>query len=88
MHFVQSVQDTSFDELDRMVSFDMVSLFTKVPVNEAMDAITEMLKKDETVYERTTMSIGEICRLTSLCLKSTYFLFKDSFFEQRDGGRY
>ena len=26
-----------------------------------------------------------MCRLTSFCLKSTYFRFKDSFYEQRDG---
>ena len=85
MHFVRKIKNTPLDESDVMVSFDVVSLFTKVPVNEAIDAISEMLKKDETIDERTTMSPSEVCRLTALCLRSTYFRFKDSFYEQRDG---
>ena len=60
-----------------MVSFDVVSLFTKVPVDEAMHAISEMLEKDEAIDLSTTMSPSEVCRLTSLCLNSTYFCFKD-----------
>ena len=72
-HFVQKIRNTPLDKSDRLVSFDVVSLFTKVPVNEAMVVIEEMLEKDESIDERTTMSPGEVCRLTSLCLRSTYF---------------
>ena len=84
-HFVQKVWNTPLDKPDRLVSFNVVSLFTKVPVNEAMVVIEEMLEKDESIDERTTMSPGEVCRLTSLRLRSTYFRFKDDFFEQCDG---
>ena len=31
------------------------------------------------------MSPTEVCRLTSLCLKTTYFRFKDLFYKQQDG---
>lgn len=68
-----------------MVSFDVVSLFMKVPVDEALEAISGMLEKDETAEERSTISPSEVCRLTSLCLRSTYFRFRDTFYEQRDG---
>lgn len=68
-----------------MISFDVVSLFTKVPVDEAMKVISEMLEKDESIYERTMMSPSEGCMLISLCLRSTYFLFKDASYEQWDG---
>ena len=84
-HFVQKIRNTPLDKSDRLVSFDVVSLFTKVPVNEAMVVIEEMLENDESIDERTSMSPGEVCRLTSLCLRSTHFRFKDDFFEQCDG---
>ena len=74
-----------FDESDVMVSYDVTSRFTKVPVSKALDAVAEMLRKDKTVDERTTMSTSEVYRLMSLCLRSSYFRFKDMFFEQRDG---
>ena len=43
------------------------------------------LENDELIEERTAMSLGEICTLTSLCLRSAYFHFKDDFYEQCDG---
>ena len=68
-----------------MVSFDVKSLFTKVPVDKAMDVIKDKLMYDERLEERTTLSICEICGLTRLCLRSMYFQFKDNFFEQLEG---
>ena len=62
-----------------MVSFDVVSRFTKEPVDEAMHAISVMLEKDETIDLRMTMRLSEICRLTFVCLRSTYFRLKDEF---------
>ena len=50
-----------------------------------MDAITEKLMNDESLDERTTLSVGEICRLTNLCLRSMYFQFGDAFYEQLEG---
>ena len=44
-HFVQKIQDIPLDELDMMVSFDVCSLFTQVPIDKAMDPISEMLER-------------------------------------------
>ena len=49
-----------------MFSFDIVSLFTKVPVDEAIDIISSRLAQDNTLDERTTMPPGTICQLTKL----------------------
>ena len=35
-----------------MISFDVVSLFTKVPVNEALEAISYRLAQDDTLKDR------------------------------------
>jgi len=83
--FARRVLESMFEEEDRMFSFDIVSLFTKVPVDEAIDIISSRLAQDNTLDERTTMPPGTICQLTKLCLSSTYFQFKDSFYEQLEG---
>ena len=47
--------------------------------------IRDRLLADEDLKDRTTLSAEEICRLTELCLKSTYFKHGEQFFEQKDG---
>ena len=83
--FVQRIGQISLGESDIMVSFDVVSLFTRVPVDEALQVISELLRQDKTLMNRTTIPAPELCHLIDLCLKSTYFRFGDSFYEQGAG---
>ena len=39
----------------------------------------------ETLDERTTIPVPGICALTELCLRSTYFMFEDTFFDHAEG---
>lgn len=61
----------SLDDNNKMVSFDVISLFTKVPMEDAMTAIRDKSNNDDALDERTTMTTEEICKLTKLCLVST-----------------
>ena len=58
-----------------MVSFDISSLFTNVPIREALDIIRARLEEDESQGERTPLSPGRVAELLQLCLRSTYFSF-------------
>ena len=73
------------DDRDLMVSFDVVSLFTKVPIEETLEVINQGLDEDKTLLDRTPLEIEDICALTELCLRSTYFHCKDQSFEQIEG---
>ena len=79
--FVQRVNQVTLDEQDKMVSFDVVSLSTRAPVNDAIQVILFLLREDETLSDRTNIPLDEICQLMELCLRSTYFQFKDRYFE-------
>ena len=68
-----------------MISFDVVSLFTKVPVDGALQAIYTLLTQDDILEQQTTIPEPDICALTELCLRSTYFMFGDTFFDQVEG---
>ena len=72
-------------ENDTLVSFDVVSLFTRVPVNKAIDMISHRLLEDETLEERTVLPPGEIRSLTNACLKYIYFKFGECFYDQLEG---
>ena len=71
--FVNQIHQVSLEETDVMDSFDMVSLFTRVPVDEALLVLSHRLQQDETLKERTSIPIPDLCTLVELCLKSTYF---------------
>ena len=83
--FVERISQTTILKSDVLVSFDVVSLFTRVPVDEALDVISKLLLQDEKLPERTTIPAPDLCRLIELCLKSTYFRFSDAFYEQVEG---
>ena len=46
-----------------MVSFDVKSLFTNVPVGEDLDVIREKLIADDTLVKRTALSPSQIIKL-------------------------
>lgn len=68
-----------------MVSFDVVSLFTNVPIDVACDAAFLKLSTDATLSERTQLSPAKIVDLLKFVLHSTYFMYNGDFYEQQEG---
>ena len=73
------------DKGETMVSFDVSSLFTNVPIGEAIDIIRDRLEEDDNLEDRTPLSPHRVAELLQLCLRSTYFSFNGEFYEQREG---
>ena len=82
--FAQKIREVELMEGDMMISFDVVSLFTKVPIDGALQVISTLLAQDDSLEERTSITVPDICQLTELCLRSTYFQFQEEFFEQME----
>ena len=53
--FVDRIRNVETLPQDRLVSFDVTSLFTQVPVDEAIRVVEEKLSMDETLQERTSI---------------------------------
>ena len=72
---------------EALFSFDVTSLFTNVPIDEAVDVIHRKLteEEEEDLVERTPLPAERIAELLQLCLKSTYFSYNGEFYEQRQG---
>ena len=69
-----------------LVSFNVTSMFTNVPIDKAVDVICRKLtEEEEELVERTPLLVERIAELLQLCLKSTYFSYNGEFYEQRQG---
>jgi hypothetical protein len=84
-HFVQLLKSANPQSSDTLVSFDVVSLFTNVPVGEALQVIRNTLHNNDTLAERSPLQVEAIMELLDVCLRTTYFQVDDKFFQQKDG---
>ena len=69
------MKDVRVEAEEALVSFDVTSLFTNVPIDEAVDVIHRKLteEEEEDLVEWTPLPAERIAELLQLCLKSTYF---------------
>lgn len=65
-----------------LASFDIVNLYTNVPVNETIKILHRNLTKNSTL---TPSAINELITLTKAVLKQNYFKFNNQFYSQTDG---
>ena len=70
-HFTTKIRNLQLKEKDLMVSFDVKSLLTQIPIEDALVIIKERLESDDSLEDRTTFSVQQICHLTEMCLKLT-----------------
>ena len=62
-----------------MVSFDVVSLFSLIPVHRAIEIARDNLEKDESLDNRTSLTVNEICKLLEFCLNVTFLSYKGEY---------
>ena len=80
--FVKEIQDIPLSG-NFMVSFDVESLFTNIPLDECIDIVVRFVKEDKTDIK---LSATELKTLSCFATAQTHFLFKGSFYDQLDGG--
>ena len=84
-HFVSTISHERIQENEVMVSFDVESLFTNVPIEGAVKAALCKLENDPGLADRTNLTPTQIADLLNFVLKSTYFQYNGSIYEQKDG---
>ena len=83
--FIESIQDITLKTDECLVSYDVETLFTLVPIQPALTITKNKLEEDRDLHLRTSMSIQHISWLLEFCLKSTYFSFQGRFYQQLEG---
>ncbi|KAI8519660.1 hypothetical protein Bbelb_029170 [Branchiostoma belcheri] len=69
---------------ETITSYDVCSLFTSIPPKEAVSVVREALEADDTLADRTNLSVNQVCELLEL-LGCTYFTYKGQFYQQMHG---
>ena len=85
LQFSKELSDIKIDNNEVLVSFDVVSLFTAIPVDKACEYIKKKLEQDATLSSRTNLDIDDIIALLQFTLSNNYFVFNDIIYKQVHG---
>ena len=81
-HFAEFLRGKTLKGDQVLVSFDVVSLFTNIPVDLAIKVATKRLRQDVILLRRTSLPVEDIIDLLSFCLNTTYFVFEGCYYQQ------
>jgi hypothetical protein len=70
--FINIIKNEKVRPQDTVISFDVVSLFTKIPLDEAIQIVKEVTDPETT-------------NLVEVCLRSTFFSYQGEFYEKTSG---
>ena len=85
IQFVGIIKDLKLRQSDILVSFDVVSLFTNIPTQEACFIAKQRLQADPSITDRTSLNPEQIHELLLTCVSSSCFRRRDKFFQQTTG---
>ena len=74
--FVNIVNDLRCKNLHCFVSFDVVSLFTSIPTSDVLNLIFRLLNRDNSLRDRTNLSVNDIIEALIICQNPPFFLSK------------
>ena len=81
-NFIDAIKTIQIPDDHKLVSFDVKSLFTSIPLQLALDC-TENAVKNSTV--ELPLPTSDIVELLNLCLTSTYFQYNGKHYKQLHG---
>ena len=80
--FAKLVANMEISDDEVMVPFDVVSLFTAIPVNKECDYIRDKLNNDSTLQSRTSLTTDDIISLLDFTLSNNYFVYNNCIYKQ------
>ena len=83
--FVNKVREITLLPGECLMSYDVTTLFTSVPIDPALNIIKDLLEKDDNLSNRTVLSVQNITELLGFCLHNMYFSYKNKYYEQVQG---
>jgi len=69
----------------RIPGFDVVSLFTAIPVEKACNYIKKKLEDDYSLHSRSNLDIDDIICVLNFVLSNNYFICDDDIYKQIHG---
>ena len=79
--FVELIREFNYCDSDCFVSFDVVSLFTSISVEDIVPLIFDLLQHDKSLCNRTKLNVTDVMEAVRRA-KSTVFSFKNVLYRQ------
>ena len=79
--FVEDLKQVSLND-KFLVSYDVVSLFTNIPLKETIDLAVNLIKSKDS---RVKMSHAQLRKLFMFATSQTHFVYNDQYYDQIDG---
>ena len=83
--FIDHIKEVRLRQGECIISYDVTSLFTSVPIQPVLNIIQQRLATDQDLQNRTSMTIQHIINLLEFCLNSTSFVFQGQYYQQMEG---
>ena len=80
--FLSDIRKISTHHDSFMVSYDVTSLFTNIPLNETIDLAIDLIFQDNPTIK---ISRGDLKELFRVATCQSHFLFDGNFYDQIDG---
>ena len=68
-----------------MVSFDVTSLYTNIPLIDTLNTIKDYVNNDDQFTRKTAVPHDKFLDLVHLVLRTTWYTFNSQFYQQTDG---
>ena len=76
-HFRERLAEVTIADDEILVSFDVKSLYTSVPIEGAIVAIRQILDTDANFETHANISVETLIEMVRICLGTTRFQFRD-----------
>ena len=83
--FVNHVKDLKVEPEEILISYDVSVLFTSIHMDSALEAVNIALEEDDSWKEITDLTADQVLQLLDFCLSTTYFVFREQFYQQCGG---
>ena len=80
--FAEFVLNQQVSDDEELVSFDVVPLFTSIPVKLAIDFVKTKLRQSDGWKETTTLTESQVIELSEFVLGNSYFTYQGMHYQQ------
>ena len=83
--FSNYIRNVPIKDDEIMVSFDVTSLYTKIPIIDTLNIIKDYVNNDDQFTRKTAIPQDKFLDLVHLVLTTTWYTFNSQFYQQTDG---
>ena len=83
--FSNYIRNVPIEDDELMVSFDVTSLYTNIPIIDTLNIIKDYVHSDDQFARKTAIPQDKFLDLVNLVLTTTWYTFNSQFYQQNDG---